>query len=274
MPRLQHALAGEVAVDRDRGRLARPAAVDGLEHGAGRAHEAAVAALVALGLPDVAGRRVGVDELLRARGGAHVVREQVRADQDAVGVRSERHPPRRQHRRQRERLVIAQRRAGDPRFGHGAAEQLGYVAPEDVDVGVRKSLCHRLEHAFGAAPALDPLVDDHAGPRAERLLQWRGRFGEGGDDRLRPRMGETSVLLCDLGCRVTNPTGCTAPQNRAHFQQGYLVLARKGSSAREAVRQAPVRLGSFTGRQHVPRKLPMWPELSSSTPSARASRSI
>ncbi len=75
----------KLAVDSDGRRLGRAAAVYRLEQRARRPRPARVAAVVALGLPDVAGRGVRVDELLRARPCLDVVREQVRADQHPFG---------------------------------------------------------------------------------------------------------------------------------------------------------------------------------------------
>ena len=50
-----------------------------------------------------------------------MVREQVRTDQHEIGLRTQRHPPRRQHGRERERLVVAQRRAREPAHRAGDA---------------------------------------------------------------------------------------------------------------------------------------------------------
>ena len=107
----------EVAVGGIGGRLLGPMPVQGLQCGCNGAGGRALAATVKLGGPEVPGRGVHVHEAAKAQRlgfEAHMVSEQVRADQGPLIVEVLLLSPGDGHERQRGQLATTQRRARQP----------------------------------------------------------------------------------------------------------------------------------------------------------------
>ena len=107
--------------------------------------------------PDVTGGRVDVDhapEVVRGPAEVGVMGEGVRADQRPVVGAVPQRPPHRRHQRQRHRLAVSQRRAGEPRLPHAfRREAARRVVPQAEDVGVGEDVSPMAWSTFSEPPA-------------------------------------------------------------------------------------------------------------------------